>query len=157
MYLVFSAKHLAKKSPELGAPNNLYCSAFAATELLLRKWKYFSTPPICILVRLPFVSQYASHLYRNTFGKTLVVVVTGMFPILLWSGKKKELKHKLSAPVSFGTAPGLSRGRARGRPWDKPGCPWNKPRSFPYFTHWKPSARDKTVRPWDKPGVEGSQ
>ena len=26
-----------------------------------------------------FVLQYASHLYRNTFGKILVVVVTGMF------------------------------------------------------------------------------
>ena len=39
-----------------------------------------STPPICIAVRLPFVLQYASHLYRNTFVKILVVVVTGMFP-----------------------------------------------------------------------------
>ena len=33
-------------------------------------------------VRLPFVLQYASHLYRNTFGKILVVVVTGMLPII---------------------------------------------------------------------------
>ena len=31
-----------------------------------RKGKFFSTPPICIAVLLPFVSQYASHLYRNT-------------------------------------------------------------------------------------------
>ena len=51
-------------------------------------------PPICIAVlpvslrceereilsvRLPSVSHYASHLYRSTFGKILVVVVTGMF------------------------------------------------------------------------------
>ena len=41
-----------------------------------------SIPPICIAVRLPFVLQYASHLYRSTFGKILVVVVTGMFPIV---------------------------------------------------------------------------
>ena len=34
---------------------------------------YRSMPPICIAVRLPFVSQ--------CFGKILVVVVTGMFPI----------------------------------------------------------------------------
>ena len=46
----------------------------------LRKGNTVSTPPICIAVRLPFVLQYASHLYRNTFGKILVVVVTGMFP-----------------------------------------------------------------------------
>ena len=39
-----------------------------------------SVPPICIAVRLPFVLQYASHLYRSTFGKIVVVVVTGMFP-----------------------------------------------------------------------------
>ena len=39
-----------------------------------------STPPICIAVRPPFVLQYASQLYRSTFGKVLVVVVTGMFP-----------------------------------------------------------------------------
>ena len=49
----------------------------------LKKGKYFSTPPICIAIRLPFVLEYASHLYRSTFGKILVVVVTGMFPILL--------------------------------------------------------------------------
>ena len=56
---------------------------------------YCNTPPICtavllvplrseeweiLSVLLPFVSQYASHLYRNTFGKILVVVVTGLFP-----------------------------------------------------------------------------
>ena len=33
-------------------------------------------------VLLLFVSQYASHLYRSTFEKILVVVVTGMFPNL---------------------------------------------------------------------------
>ena len=74
--------------------------------LLLKKVsKYTSnlhcnTPPICIAVPFgpyalrkgkycqysshsyrPFVLQYASHLYRSTFGKILVVVVTGMLPI----------------------------------------------------------------------------
>ena len=68
---------------------------------------YCNTPPICtavllvplrseereiLSVLLPFVSQYASHLYCNTpashlyrsaFGKSLVVVVTGMFPIYI--------------------------------------------------------------------------
>ena len=65
--------------------------------------KYCNTPPICIaLLLVPYalrkgkycqysshlyrstpliVLQYASHLYRSTtFGKILVVVVTGMFP-----------------------------------------------------------------------------
>ena len=37
----------------------------------LRKGKYLSTPPICIAVGLLFVSQYASYLYRNTFGENL--------------------------------------------------------------------------------------
>ena len=41
-----------------------------------------STTPIGIAVHLPFVLQCASHLYRSTFGKILVVVVTGVFPIL---------------------------------------------------------------------------
>ena len=56
---------------------------------------YHNTPPICIAVLLvplgskerevpsvllPFVLQYASHLYRSTLGKILVVVVAGMFP-----------------------------------------------------------------------------
>ena len=60
----------------LQCTSNLYRSAFGA----LGKGKYFSTPPICIAARLPFISQYASHLCRNAFGKVLVVVVTGMFP-----------------------------------------------------------------------------
>ena len=47
----------------------------------LMKGNTASTPPICIAVCPPFVLQYASHLYRSTFGKILVVVVTGMFPI----------------------------------------------------------------------------
>ena len=47
----------------------------------LRKGSTVSTPPICIAVRPPFVLRYASHLYRSTFGKILVVVGTGMFPI----------------------------------------------------------------------------
>ena len=70
--------------------------------LLLKKvWQYTlhlycNTPPICIAVlSVPLGSQereivqYASHLYRSAppiciamlFGKILVVVVTGMFPI----------------------------------------------------------------------------
>ena len=44
----------------------------------LRKGKYFSTPPICIAGRLPFASQYASHLYRNTFRNILVVMGGGV-------------------------------------------------------------------------------
>ena len=31
---------------------------------------YFSIPPICIAVPLPFVSQYTSHLYCNALGKS---------------------------------------------------------------------------------------
>ena len=84
---------------------------------------YCNTPPICTAIclqfycsafgaiglsgkgntsiLLPFVSQYASHLYFNTppigiailLGKTLVVVVTGMFPS---SGPLNGLNAKLS-------------------------------------------------------------
>ena len=36
-------------------------------------------PPICTAVRLPFVRQYAPHLYGSTFGKILGVGVTGTF------------------------------------------------------------------------------
>ena len=36
-------------------------------------------PPICTAVRLPFVRQYAPHLYGSTFGKVLGVGVTGTF------------------------------------------------------------------------------
>ena len=61
------------------------CIAVLWCPYALRKWNTLSTPPICIAVGLPFVLQYASHLYRSAFGKILVVVVTGMFPI--YSGK----------------------------------------------------------------------
>ena len=37
---------------------------------------YRSTPPVCIAIRL--------HLYCNTLGKVLVVVVTGMLPIIFF-------------------------------------------------------------------------
>ena len=53
--------------------------------ITIRPQFVLQSPPICIAVRLPFVSQYASHLYCNTFGKILVVVVTGMFPTLVFS------------------------------------------------------------------------
>ena len=75
--------------------SNLYCSAFAAAELSgkgntsVLPHLYRSAPPICIAVRFPFVSQYASHSYRNTFGNILVVVVTGMFPIKDQHGKHR--------------------------------------------------------------------
>ena len=59
----------------------------------LRKGNTVSTPPICIAVRLPFVLQYASHLYRNTFGKILVVVVTGMFPNRMSRQFPRFLRH----------------------------------------------------------------
>ena len=45
----------------------------------MKKGKPNSTPPICIAVRLPFVQQYASHLYGSTFEKVLWVGVTGKF------------------------------------------------------------------------------
>ena len=38
---------------------------------------YCSKPPICTAVRLPFVRQYASHLYGSTFEKVLGAGVTG--------------------------------------------------------------------------------
>ena len=45
--------------------------------------EFLSVLLACVIaVHLPFVLQDASHLYRSTFGKLLVVVVTGMFPIL---------------------------------------------------------------------------
>ena len=63
--------------------------------------QYFShCKCICIAVQLPFVLQYASHLDRNAFGKSLVVVVTRMFPRFVGEGRntKKNLK---SLPQEF--------------------------------------------------------
>ena len=78
--------------------SHLYRCAFGAP-YALRKGNTVSTPPICIAVRLPFVSQYASHLYRNAFGKILVVVVTGMFPILV--GEKARNKSLPTSTAKF--------------------------------------------------------
>ena len=61
-----SQKSIAIRLPfVLQYASNLYCSAFGAP-YALRKGKYcqysshlyHSTPPICITIRLPFVSQY---------------------------------------------------------------------------------------------------
>ena len=70
--------------------SNLYCSTppiyiavLWVPHTLWGRGNTASTPPICIAVinlSLPFVLQCASHLYRNTFGKILVVVVTGCSP-----------------------------------------------------------------------------
>ena len=57
---------------------------------------YSSTRPICIAVRLPFVSQYAPHLYRNTFGKILVVVVTGMFSNYSTKSPRQDFAHRVA-------------------------------------------------------------
>ena len=51
--------------------------------LSLKKGKPNSTPRICTAICLPFVRQYASHLYGSTFEKVLGVGVTGKFPINL--------------------------------------------------------------------------
>ena len=59
----------------------------------LRKGNLVSIPPICIAVRPPFVLQYASHSYRSTFGKILVVVVTEMFPITEAPGSPRVPKE----------------------------------------------------------------
>ena len=53
---------------------------------------YRSTPPICIAIRRPFVSQYAAHLHHNASGKILAVVVTGKFPISVGVGKRGLLE-----------------------------------------------------------------
>ena len=81
------------------APPTCIAGAFGGTELSGKR-NYFSAPPICIAVRLPFLSQYASHLYRSAFGKILVVVVTGMFPKnwLSWlESAKNRQKSKLAS------------------------------------------------------------
>ena len=53
-----------------------------------------STPPICTAIRLPFVPQYTSHLYRRYFEKIpgvggsrkfLITVVFGSFLTYSWS------------------------------------------------------------------------
>ena len=50
-------------------------------DLLLRHPENIvSTPPICIVVRLPLALRYASHLRCSAFVKISVVVVAGMFP-----------------------------------------------------------------------------
>ena len=78
-------------------PPNLHCSALGATEL---PGKGYTS------VLLPLVSQYASHLHRNTspiciaifFWKILVVVVTGMFPIFFAYGGKSVWSFLLTVP-----------------------------------------------------------
>ena len=61
-------------SAHLQSASRLYCGTFCAPEL----WgtgTIVCTLAMCIAVRLPFVSQYASPLYRNTLGQILVVGV----------------------------------------------------------------------------------
>ena len=88
---------------------------------LLGKGNTISTPPVCIAVRLPFVLQYASRLYRSTFGKILVVVVTGMFPKIVsvavfstQSVTKCLSSRRRLFPVSHPTK--ISEVNKRGRP-----------------------------------------
>ena len=65
--------------------SNLYgstppiCIAVLSWLLSFEEGKRCNTPPICTAVRLPFVRQYAPHLYGNTFGKILGVGVTRTF------------------------------------------------------------------------------
>ena len=58
---------------------------------------YCSAPPVCTAVRLPFVRQYASHLYGSTFQKILRVGVTGKFP--------KKTTSKMSIRIALLVAP----------------------------------------------------
>ena len=98
-YFPAARKSSSESQKNVGNPNHHYFSNLCC-----------NAPPICTSMRLQFVSQYfgcpirseerkcyqyssqlyrstpptvlqhASHLYRNIFGKILVVVVTGMFP-----------------------------------------------------------------------------
>ena len=51
-----------------------------------------------IAVCLPFVSRYTFHLCHNTFGRALVVGVTGMLPIVDASNDKSS-RFVLFVPV----------------------------------------------------------
>ena len=55
------------------------CIAVLSWLLSFEEREPCSTPPICTAVRLPFVGQYAPHLYGSTFGEILGVGVTGTF------------------------------------------------------------------------------
>ena len=73
--VTFSSHHYFSKNTTA-----MQCTSILSCSSALRKHKYLSTPPISIAVCLPFVSQYASLLYRVTLRKIPVVEVTGMFP-----------------------------------------------------------------------------
>ena len=70
---------------DLQYTSNLYgstppiCIAVLSWLLSFEEREPCSTPPICTAIRLPFVRQYAPHLYGSTFGKILGVGVTGTF------------------------------------------------------------------------------
>ena len=75
--------HYIFSSESLRVVNSLQsskCTTHTVFSMLGSLGNTVSTPRICIAIRLPFVRQYASHLYRSSLGKILVVVVTGMFP-----------------------------------------------------------------------------
>ena len=67
--------------PDLGAKNRtqtLLSQTFRAIPGYPSKipgYKPCNTPPICTAIRLPFVRQYASHLYGSPFGKNTGVVI----------------------------------------------------------------------------------
>ena len=86
----------------------------------LRKGRYcqYSSHLTSIAVCLPFVLQYASHLYRSSFGRILVVVIASMFPVYL-SGLEDSLtcrptqKHLHSSMGHTPKGAYSSRGRPR--------------------------------------------
>ena len=81
----FSQRHPGKAGDSARLPfkDHSHSGTFPGLDGRCQRWGAgcLGVPPLTALPRrLPFVLPYASHLYRSTFGKILVVVVTGMFP-----------------------------------------------------------------------------
>ena len=73
------SKKVRQYTPNLYGSTRSICTAVPSWLLSLEEREPNSTPPICTAVRLPFVRQYASHLYGTTFEKILGVGVTEKF------------------------------------------------------------------------------
>ena len=98
----------------------------------LRKRNTVSTLPICIAVRLPFVLPYASHLYRNAFGKILVVVqkAADVWKTDVWD--LQEIKERTARTWNSQTWPGTPRRPSPRHPW--PSELWS-PECSPHKVH----------------------
>ena len=99
--------------------SDLYCSIFGVPEPC-RKGNSLITPPICIAVRLPFVSQHAPHLYCHACGEVLIIGVA----------RANDKQYSANATMEV-VAEGSSCNRCKRlrKPCNRPPC---------HFSSWSP-------------------